>query len=302
MSNERVHRNPSQEDGHSRYITITGVLHPDNRLELEPGFVTDRPEFSSDDRESELKVEFLNETNDVLLRYGIAAGPVCVDGEQVVHWVVAAKVPYPPGARSLRFLRQDVVIHQVRVPKEQPVVRLAWTPPPDPRGEHVVKWIAEHAEGTPLRFLVAYSSDGGRSWRPLSPPFQATEFSLDFDRLPGGDTCLVAVTATDGFNTVTVLSEPFCASIKPCIAMILAPENGTVFPVGGTARFQGQGFYLEEHRPELEALDWFSSRDGSLGRGPLIQADGLSTGTHEIVLRAGTVGRVGESTVQVRVE
>ncbi len=83
--------------------------------------------------------------------------------------------------------------------------------------------------------------------------------------------------------------------------MILAPADGAVFPVGGTVVLQGQGFYLEEHRPELETLDWSSSQDGPLGRGLLIRVKGLPPGTHDIVLRAGVDERVGESSIQIQV-
>lgn len=214
MPNGRdIPRTPPREGREMRYLTITGLLHPDNRLDLQPGFVTDSTEFAGEDRESELVVEFLDEADALVLRYRVAVSPVCADGARVDHWVVAAKVPYPAGARSLRFLRQDIVIHEARIPQESPVVRLAWEPTGDRRGEQVIRWTGEHPEGMPLTYLVSYSSDGGESWRALSPPIPDTEFAFDFDGLPGGKRCLIGVTATDGFNTVTVTSEPFDAPV-----------------------------------------------------------------------------------------
>jgi hypothetical protein len=122
---------------------------------------------------------------------------------------------------------------------------------------------------------------------------------LDLDALPGGERCRVCVRTTDGLHTVTTVSEPFALPLRPCLAMILAPGPGRVIAEGETLHLQGQGYWLEEHRPELEALFWSSSLAGALGSGPVADIAGLEVGTYEITLEADEGDRAGRATVEV---
>jgi hypothetical protein len=67
--------------------------------------------------------------------------------------------------------------------------------------------------------------------------------------------------------------------------MILAPESGYELDRDSTLQLQGQGYWLEERRPEVEALFWSSSLGGALGRGANVEVSGLQTGVHEIPSR-----------------
>ena len=285
----------------TRYLTVVGILYPDNRLELRPGFSTELADLSVEDRESGVTVELLGERGEVLLRRGVAAGPVCADGAQVTYHLIAAKVPVPARSRAMRVLRDDVVLEELELAREPPRVSLEWSPPERPEGRHAIAWQADHPEGRELSFIAAYSHTGGKSWQPLSGPISSRELEIDFDLLPGGDRCLVQVRASDGFNTVSAESDAFAVPVKPCVAMILSPEEGAELAPDEPVLFQGQGYYLEEARPELEALRWSSSVDGPLGEGTLVQLPGLSPGDHEVVLEAGEGERIGRARTAIRV-
>jgi hypothetical protein len=285
----------------TRYLTVVGILHPDNRLELRPGFSTDVAALATEDRESGVTVELLGERGQVLLRRGVPAGPVCADGAPVVYHLIAGKVPVPPGARAMRVLREDVVLEEVELAREPPRLRLEWTAPDRPQGRQALAWEADHPEGRPLTFIAAYSHTSGQSWQPLSGPIEERGLEIDFDLLPGGERCLLQVRATDGFNTVSTESEPFAVPVKSCVAMILSPEDGAELESGEPVLLQGQGYYLEEGRPELEALRWNSSIDGPLGEGTLVHLPGLSPGEHEVLLEAGERERVGRARAAIRV-
>jgi hypothetical protein len=289
---------PDERDT-TQYLTVVGVLHPDNRLELRPGFSTDLPELASDDRESDVTVELLDEGGEVLLRSGVPAGPVCADGVQVNFHLIAGKVPLPPKSSTMRLLRDDIVLEEIELAREPPRLRFEWAAPDRPEGRHTLAWQADHPEKRPLTFVVAYSHTGGKSWQPLSGPIEALELEVDFDRLPGGDRCLLQVRATDGRHTVTSESEPMRVPVKPCVAMILSPEENAELAAGEPVLLRGQGYYLEEDRPELEALRWSSSLDGPLGEGTLVHLPGLSPGEHEIALEAGEGERVGRAATAV---
>jgi hypothetical protein len=122
---------------------------------------------------------------------------------------------------------------------------------------------------------------------------------VDFDLLPGGDRCRIGVLATDGVNTIVAESPSFAVPVKPCRAMILAPEDGSSFAIGELVLLQGQGYYLEEQQAETEELVWTSSQAGELGRGMTVEVKGLSPGLHRITLRAGTGERAGEASISI---
>lgn len=284
----------------TRYLTITGVLFPDNRLLLEPGFVTDQPQYSGEDPESDLIGEFLDERGRSLLRYRIPISPVCADGVRVDSWIVAAKIPFPERARTLRFVRDGAVLEERQVPERGPRAEIHWRPRGAARGVQRVRWTSGATGDVEVRYLLAYSHDDGRTWRPVSLPIPATEHEVDFAALPGGTRCRIQVTATDGFNTTSAVTERFEVPIKPCLAMVLSPEDGASFAEGESILFQGQGYYLEESRPELEALEWESSRAGALGRGPVLTLS-LPVGAHRITLVAGEAERAGRSSINIAV-
>ncbi len=215
--------------------------------------------------------------------------------------LVIAKVPFPRATRTIRFVLDGVTIHELEVAREAPAVRLTWESGEGTEGERQVRWQGEHREGRELQYLLSYSADNGRTWQPLSLPTPDTEHAVDFDRLAGGSQCRLRVLATDGVNTTAATSEPFERPIQPCYAMILEPDNGTAFGVGEPVRFQGQGYYLEEHESERELLDWASSVDGPLDHGALAEISGLTPGAHTITLTAGRERRTGTTSVTIQI-
>jgi hypothetical protein len=76
--------------------------------------------------------------------------------------------------------------------------------------------------------------------------------------------------------------------------MIFAPQDGATFAPGQLGVLHGQGLYLEENKPETEALAWTSSEDGDIGTGMTVQMAKLSPGAHRITLTAGTGERAGK--------
>jgi hypothetical protein len=284
----------------TRFLTVSGILFADNRLLLHPGFLTDDPADPSGEGEESLLAELVDEGGRVLLRHRLGAARFVTDGEPMAERAVLGKLPFPPETRTVRFLRDGLLLHELDVPESPPQVRLEWEPPDRPEGRQVIKWSGEHPDGLSLHFLPCYSNDGGKSFRPLSLPTEQSSVEVDFDLLPGGR-ARVALLATDGANTVRAESRVFKVDRRPCLATILSPEPGTTVPGGEEVWLQGQGYYLEEARAELEQLEWESSLDGSLGSGAIVAVI-LSEGVHTITLRAGTARRQGETSIELRCE
>jgi hypothetical protein len=284
----------------TRFLTVSGILLPDNRLLLEPGFVTDDPADPTGDGEESILAEVVGEAESTLLRHRLATARFVGDAEPLAEQAVLGKIPLPVGARSIRFLRDGILIHELVLPQAEPEVTLDWEPGDRPIGRQTVKWSASDRDGLPLRFIAGYSNDAGETWRPLGLPTTETSLEVDFDALPGGNGRL-AVLATNGGRTTRAVSTAFRLPIRPCQALILSPESGSTVASGQDVQLHGQGYYLEEARPEVEQLAWESSIDGELGSGPFLAVP-LSDGTHEITLHAGAGRRRGSTTKELIVE
>lgn len=285
----------------ARYLTVTGVLFPDNRLLLQPGFVTEQPHYSEEDRESDVTAELVDEGGRLLLRRHLPVSSVCGDGGRVDSWIIAAKIPFPENTRALILRRDDVVLLEQQRPRREPALSIRWAPRGRPRERQRVTWTVDEPVDAELRYLVEYSHDGGRTWRTISPPLDITEYTVDFASLPGGDRCRIRVTVTDGFNTVSSETRTFAVPVKSCLAMILAPEDGIAVRSDEMLMLQGQGYYLEEARPELEQLEWRSSVVGRLGQGAVVAVPSLPRGPHRITLGAGTGDRIGTTSIEITV-
>ena len=178
---------------------------------------------------------------------------------------------------------------------------LTWRPSEEVHGRHRITWEARAARPAALQFFLRFSHTGGRTWQRVGWRTEEREAPVDFDQLPGGERCLLAIVATDGIDTTTVESPPFAVSLKPCLASIVAPVDGAVVAPGGPVHLIGQGFWMEESRIERERLRWASSLDGDLGRGASVRVDRLSEGRHRITLAAGEGNRVGTESITVTV-
>jgi hypothetical protein len=189
-----------------------------------------------------------------------------------------------------------MAIHEIEVSANGPAVRLTWEPERVVSGRVRITWEANHPDGRPMEHFLRYSVDGER-WFRASGRTVDPSYELDFDLLPGGDACRVAVITTDGVNTAVAESREFRVRLQPARAMILSPLHGSVWPSGTPVPLRGQGFWLEEMRVERDALLW--ARAGEvLARGAVADVELLS-GEHTVELRVGEGDRVGRKSVRI---
>lgn len=288
------------DDTAARYLTVLGLVGPDDQLDLFPGFVTESDHRVLTDRDSPYVVELLGRGDTVLDRRQLPAQELCGDGLSTGGVALMGKVPYPDDTRAMRILRGDQVLLERTVSEQAPEVRLTWRPSDRPRDRESVTWEANHPADLPLHFIVGYDHLGDDGWRPVSLVTSATSHEVDLAHLPGGPHCRLTVLATDGFHTVQSTSAPFELPPRPCQAFVLAPLDGDQLPADSPVVLHGQGHWLEDDRVERDELRWFSSLDGELGRGATLTRR-LRPGRHEITLVAGTEGRSSTTSVTVDV-
>ena len=286
------------------YLRVIGRLTADGELRLRPSYLTDRAPWS--DREGAggpageaLVAELLGNGERLLGRYPLRLYSTCAfGGDSLRPLAVRGWVPFPTETALLRIALYGRVVHEQRRSPEPPQVEITEAPQGRADGRVRVGWTARPGGDSPLQFFLRWSADGGRTWQRVGWRTTDLEAVLDVEELPGGDECVVEVVATDGLDTTTARTRPFRVAAKPCQAMVLGPVDGS--EVGETVELLGQGWWLEERRAEREVLEWTSSVDGPLGRGPLLRVR-LSPGEHRITLAAGDERRRGGESITVTV-
>lgn len=282
-----------------QYLQVIGRLYPDNRLELRPSYLTHRPPRVPPAEHSPLEAQLLDASGAVILRHWVWTA--LYSGSRDVLAVRAA-IPFAPATKTVRFLRDTVVVHEVKVLEDKAALQISWKPTATVRGRKTITWSARHPGGAPLEFLLRYSHSNGTVWQRVGRRTTATSHTIDFDSLPGGKKCKIAVVATDGINTTIAETKAFEVGVKRYRAFILSSLDGETIPEGASIRIQGQGFVLEELRAETEQLAWASSRDGALGKGMFLDLSVLSAGKHTVTLHAGPDDRRGEASIDIRVK
>ena len=291
-----------------KYLTVVGSLSSEGKLLLHPGYITESDVkiqgHSGNDPDEFLGVEMVDVNKGVISRNYLPLVDFCVGptkGVSVKDRMVAGKVPFDPATRVLRFYHKNEVVHEVQVSQSAPTVDLNWKPSEKLYGRQVLSWTGKHPENKPLHYIVCYSNTDGQTWQPLSLSLEENKYEIDFDQLPGG-TGRVRIVASDGVITVMVESEPFDVANKGCLAMILFPQDGATVGSREPVLFRGQGYYMDQQRPETQKLHWSSSKDGTLGHGAVLHVRKLSPGTHQISLTAGSDKNKRTSTIKIDVK
>jgi len=111
-------------------------------------------------------------------------------------------------------------------------------------------------------------------------------YTMEAGRLPGSETALLRVVASDGVNTSQDDSDgTFTVEPKPPAALIVYPVDGDVFPPGGPVLFEGAGTDPEDGSlTDDTRFTWSSSLEGELGVGRKLYFGDLLPGRHTITL------------------
>lgn len=288
-----------------QYLHIVGCLTQGKELLLRPTYVTPNSHNVTSKGDGPLYVELITPRTKKPKRIQLIAKPFMVDEQTSEDLLVFGKVPFPATTEKVRFvLASGTVLQELRVEKEKPELQLKWKPSKTAKlsGKTAIRFEGRSRTESPLEYLLEYSHDGGETWRRVGGRTTLSEIDVDFNNLPGGESCQLAVVATDGINTSRAVSDTFSVAAKPCQAMIIRPRPNQVYQQGESILLRGRGFYADEWRQEEKELVWQSSKDGKLGTGMALQVDGLSKGEHTITLTAGTKGRRSSASVTITVQ
>lgn len=181
---------------------------------------------------------------------------------------------------------------RIKIPKDSPRVKFLAPRNPDKceplgilSGEVLVAWEAEDY-GKPLRFLLRYSNDDGRSWQTITPSIDKTDQIVNLDLLPSGEKCRFQVLASEGIRTGSAVTAPFVIKKEPIEVIIANPLQKTTFMRGDKSSLIGVAYSPDIGSFSASELKWESDIDGSLGVGRELNIDRLNPGLHRIALKA----------------
>ena len=83
---------------------------------------------------------------------------------------------------------------------------------PVPTGMVVFEWDSDDPDGGERTYIVRLSRDQGQSWTPIIMNLTRPELALPLKQLSNTSTFRLRITASDGFNTTTITSDPLALS------------------------------------------------------------------------------------------
>ena len=198
--------------------------------------------------------------------------------------------------------RTELVVDEVKVSDNHPVVS-GVEAVYDATDETVaVKWQARDADGDDLQYMVRYSADGGETWRVMAIEIRELNIKVSVKEQPGADrTAVVQVIATDGVHAGWGESEPFSVpKKKPKAWIVNKPQDGELKAMqGDTLSLSARGFDAEDARFDLSIfLD-----DEQVGSGRFLHLPLMDPGefTVRLEVRDGD-GNVARDTVGLVVD
>jgi hypothetical protein len=261
-----------------RVLTFSGLL-TEKGLELDPGFVIDADPTPS---EGDLVVEVLDRRGALLSTTRLIAEAPCTPGADLGGQsarVAVGLVPFPPGALGIRVSLHGVALLERVVPDQPLEVDAGWPKALAP-GPNELAWKAS-SKGCVA--VLGFSSDGGKTWSPLSLPTAEPVITFDGTYLRGG-LGVLELRVSDGLRTVSVRSGDYDVESKGWVLWLLSPTDGADLLAGRPVRLAGQAVHIEDGVTSFD-VHWSSSVDGPLGVGASLDRD-LSRGQHHLTASA----------------
>lgn len=200
---------------------------------------------------------------------------------------------FPEGTVKFQIVKasDSGILNEITVSANPPVV--ADVSPTTPgvviSGQYTITWTGQDADAGGLNYKVEYSADSTNpqsQWMILATNLAATEWTEDFDQLPGGDNAVLRVTATDGVLTASALSATFTVSYKAPQVFVNELEWGEDYEYGAAILLTGEAYDPNDGWLPDDKLEWASDLSGALGSGSPLLVDSLPPGEHTITLTA----------------
>jgi hypothetical protein len=211
------------------YLRVFGNISPDGTLKVQTSCLVQRSLEPARAAESRLWVYCTGDDGEDLQATALPIRPYA---ERSDWLAIRGYVPMAPGTRRFRFLFDGRPVHELPVAAAPPSVMRDWQaalPELRPHGKRRLTWQVGETALEPYAFWD-YSLTAGQTWIPLTGRVDGTSVEIDFDQLPGGEGCQLALNVTDGVLVTRSESPVFALPIRPCVPMNLSPQEGSSLP------------------------------------------------------------------------
>ena len=192
-------------------------------------------------------------------------------------------VELPAGVRRIELARTNRTLVSRPVSATAPTIgKLDVTVRP---ATVTLVWNAGDPDGDPLRYDIAYSRDGGATFRPLQSGLSATSATIDTATLGGSSEAVFRVIASDGVLAARRNAAPVVLPNQPPQARILSPGKNAVLRYGQTVNLMGEAFDPQDGGLSGASLSW-TVNGATVGEGALLTLPDLPPGAHSIGLQA----------------
>jgi hypothetical protein len=202
----------------AQYLRISAAIN----LKAKHGFILSTriiPSLSAnvgnDDQQAQIRL--LDSSNHAIRSFPVkaptGAASLSFKGEMEA---VMVEIPFPSQTHAVELVVAGKLVDRRVVTTQPPTLQnIRIRNPrsgPVPTGMVVFEWDSDDPDGGKRTYIVRISRDQGRSWTPIIMNLTRPELALPLKQLSNTSTVRLRITASDGFNTSTVTSDPLALS------------------------------------------------------------------------------------------
>ena len=269
---------------------VQGVIGMDGLVSLNPLVQMEGvPDAQVD--EGDYEVQFLDSSGNVLYskHFGDSTKPGLFD----------LRGPYTPGTAHLVVLLDGSIVGELnRTPFPPEISSLQLSGVNTEDNTMNIRWVGNDPDENALVYSLHYRCNGS-VWVPLAANLTEQTYTVNLAYM-SGEECTIRVTASDGMNSVSAISESFATLPQAPTVSILTKQ--VTFSADEPVLLEGRAYNLTEGIIPDAQLTWFSDRDGELGTGSTLNVT-LSPGVHNLTLRAqDSIGNTSEAQATIEVK
>lgn len=190
--------------------------------------------------------------------------------------LISLTVPFPEATARVEMVVDEKTAWSVDVPSQSPTIQLI-----RPRGGEkigdtdilTVEWQASHSQNVELEYLIEYSFDGGKTFRPLVSGLKETRYEWQAGLTASTGNVRIRVVASDGFNQAFDVSDDIHVGDVVSRVVIVQPRPGEVIPEGKPIQLLAMAQNIEQGALQLNSSNtlWIIDDEIIVGNGNEIE-------------------------------
>jgi Tol biopolymer transport system component len=269
------------------YLGVSGVITPGQAAEVISTYTISRTAGITEPSSGPYTIQLLDENEQVLLTHNFSGG--LLEGDEISDGVYYDElIVRPPGSANLIIWEGAKKLTELSTTPNAPQVRLLTALDGlTVSGEVIINWTASDADGDELSYLIEYSPDNGQSWQILGLNLARPTYTLNADYLMGTVQGKIRISASDGLNTGSSVSDGFFnVDNKAPVVFIEFPQNDSRITYDTVINLVGEAFDREDGILSGNSLVWRLDGSAIIGTGAYLSYDGFSWGSHTLTLEA----------------